>query len=221
MESLPASELVLDFSFYPRHTLDRHNLRSILTALEAGEHLPPVRADRASRRVTDGFHRVTAYLRLDANLPVEVDLIDYPDEAAMLLDAGRANARHGARLTSYDQAHYLGLCDGRGISREDAAEALAITVDKADAIRRSRTGYDKAGRPLQIKRSARHLAGQELDDSQVRANERSSGWPLSFHCEQIINALDGGIFNWDEESEVAALRHLSEVLARYLSAQTV
>ena len=46
-----ASELVLDFTLYPRHKVDDRNLDRIRLSLEAGEKMPPVRADKESHRV--------------------------------------------------------------------------------------------------------------------------------------------------------------------------
>ena len=164
--------LVLDYNLYPRHRLDRANLQSLRSALEAGIRLPPVVADADSLRVVDGFHRVTVALEVDPGGEIAVDLRNYPSADEMLLDAARLNAGHGARLTSFDQARVIALANGRGIDRAAIAEALSISVDKAESIRRTRTGYDKDGRPLQVKRSARHLAGTHLTPAGLRTDAR-------------------------------------------------
>ena len=88
MKKMKAAELVLDFDLYPRNSLDPHNVKNIIEAISSGIELPPVIADRKSKRVIDGFHRVRGNLRLFGD-DAEISVIekDYRNEAAMFLDA--------------------------------------------------------------------------------------------------------------------------------------
>src|SRR5436190_4972945 len=100
-QRVPASTLVLDYNLYPRHKLDPVNLRTLNEALDAGEALPSVIADKTSKRVVDGFHRTTVALR--RNVDVAVEWRTYKDDAAMFLDAVALNARHGVPLEPFDR----------------------------------------------------------------------------------------------------------------------
>ena len=218
-KNMPASELVIDFNLYPRHHVDRTNVRAIKEAMSAGEDLPAVVADAASLRVIDGVHRVTGALELDENATIKVALIEYDDEAAMFLDAVRRNARHGVKLSSYDRARVVHVAERLGIDEEAVAGALATTVDVTARIKAARTAYDKdTGKPVQIKRAARHLAGSKLSKKQQRANQRSQGWPLYFHCEQIINAIEGDLVDWTDERNTEALARLRAAIAQSAAA---
>ena len=63
MTKVLAASLVLDFNFYPRHKVDDYHVSEIRASMQAGVIMPPVRADKASKRVVDGLHRVTAALK--------------------------------------------------------------------------------------------------------------------------------------------------------------
>lgn len=208
-EMVSAESLVLDFNLYPRHALSSVNLRRIGEAIAVGEQLPPVRADRASRRVIDGFHRVTWKLR--AGQPVEVEWHDYADDAAMLLDAIALNARQGMPLEPYDRARCLELADGLGIDLDQLAGALAVDLDVLGKLRATRTAFDPEGKPVMIKRSLRHKAGGKLTRRQVEANRRASGWSVRFHAEQIILAIEADYVP-EDEATAQALARLAELL---------
>lgn len=211
--TMPVAELILDYDLYPRHHIDTTNVTSISQAIDAGEQLPPVVADLGSKRVTDGFHRVTAYLRQSPDSRIKVTLIDYPDEQTMFVDAVQRNARHGVKLSSFDRARTVLIGDRLSIDTERLAGALAVDVDVLAKLRAARTAYDKSGKPVAIKRNARHLAGSKITERQERANRRAQGWPLSFHVDQIINAIEGDLVDWDDPRNGEAVARLREVLA--------
>ena len=167
-------------------------------------------ADRESLRVIDGFNRITAWLRIDEAATIEVELRDYADDAAMFLDAVALNARHGLALSTYDKSRCMMLAEQLTIDPEAIAGAMSITVDTAAKLRAVKTAYDDKGSPLPIKRPLRHLAGSKLTKKQEHANQRSSGWSVRFHAEQIVQAIDGDIVDWSDAAAVEALRLMVE-----------
>lgn len=204
----PVSTLVLDYLLYPRHHVDSHNVTSIVAAMEAGETLPPIVVDAATMRVVDGFHRTLAAQRCDPEGTVAVDARTYDSDAALFRDAVALNARHGVRLTRWDQARCLTLARRYELDDEDIASALAIPVDRARELRRARTAYDPGGQAVELKRSTVRLAGRRLTAQQVAANERASGWPPVFHARQLVDALDAGFVELADAAVRAALREL-------------
>lgn len=211
IQQMRADQLVVDTNLYPRHDLDRTNVRSIIDALHAGAKLPPVIADAESLRIVDGVHRVTAYLQLDADATIKVDLQHFDSEAAMFLEAVRRNARHGARLTSFDRARVLFLGEELEIDPAAVAGALCVDLDKLGELRATKLAVDPDGNPVPIKRSLRHLAGHRLSERQMAANRRSQGMSVSFHASQVIDAITNDICPYDERT-IAALRRLLDVL---------
>lgn len=213
-EKVKAAELVLDFNLYPRHHLDESNVSSIKAALAIGEVVPPVLADRKSKRVTDGFHRITAVLRRDEDATIIVKWKDYASEQEMVLDAIALNARHGTKLTPYDRVRCVELADRLSIDMALVAGALALDVGAVDKMRTQRMAFTPSGGIKPIKRDVRHLAGQALTEKQWEANGKSQGWPLHWHVEQILNALDGDIVDWSDERNEEALSKLALALTK-------
>lgn len=215
IDNIPANELVLDYDLYPRHTVDSMNVRGLRDAYDAGVKLPPVRADRTSKRVTDGFHRVSMYLAHDPATLVPTELRDYASETEMLEDAIAANAEHGLRLSSYDRSRCLLLADRYGLAVERVATALRVNMDVLGQLRARKTAFDSSGNPLPIKRTLRHLAGSQLNERQQHANKRASGWSVRFHADQILNAIAGGIVP-DDAPTLEVLRRLDVELGQFL-----
>lgn len=213
-KQIKAAELILDWTFYPRHQLAAQNVSSIAQALEAGTTIPPVTADKTSLRVVDGFHRVTATLRhAGPDATIKTHLVDYPDEQAMFIDAVRLNATHGQRLTPYDQARCLELAVDLGIPEQDISLALARNPDQIAELRARKTAYDPQGKPIPIKRTLRHLAGTRLTKNQIRANKHAGGMPVRFYADQVANAIRADIVDWSDEETVLALTGLARELA--------
>lgn len=203
-ERVPAASLVLDYNLYPRHQLMPVNVRTLSEAIDAGEELPAVIVDRPSKRVVDGFHRVTVAVRRGADITVEWHT--YKDDAAMFVDAVARNARHGMPLEPFDRARCLEIADGYGIDIGQLASALAVNVDVLGELRATRTAYTPKGQAMTIKRSLRHMAGTRLTERQVEANRRSSGWPVSFHADQIVEAIDADLVPNDQRTRDAITR---------------
>jgi hypothetical protein len=214
--SVKAVSLVLDYSLHPRHRLDDVTLRRLSSAVEAGKELPPVVADRSSRRVTDGFHRVTIALRRDENAEVPVEWVDYPNEQEMFLDAVRRNAEHGSPLSPYDFARVLLIADDYKIDAAAVAAALSVPIAALDRIKVSRVAFSSSGKPVAVKRSFRGLSGSHITEHQEQANRRASGWGAAFHAEQIVLLIDAGVVDWDDPRTREALDRLTTCLSQHL-----
>lgn len=212
MPTVKAAALILDFGVYPRQHLDDTNVRSIAAARDAGEKIPPVVADKTSRRVSDGFHRVTEALRRDRDATIDVQWVDYPDDQALFLDAVRRNARHGVKLSSYDQARCLIVASELAIDPAAIADALAIPPAVAGKIKDSRTAFRSDGKPTTIKRSFRHLKGQRLTAAEEAANDKASGWSARFHADQIILLIEAGAVDLEDAALRSTLSRLHGLL---------
>lgn len=78
--------------------------------------------------VVDGNHRIDAAKKLHGpDVQVQVELRQYPNDAAMFEEAMRLNASHGMKLTSYDKAHCSIVAKRLGISLAVIALALNTT----------------------------------------------------------------------------------------------
>lgn len=221
VETVLAASLVLDYNLYPRHQTDAANVSRIVESLRAGFALPPVVADRASRRVVDGFHRIQAALKVGGEgAEIAVEWQDYDSDAAILLDAGARQASHGLQLSSYDMARFAILAEEFHITRDVVAEALHITRDKLDWLHIKKVGFTKDGEPVELKRTVVHLAQTELTPKQLEAQKRAGGMSPKFYVRQLQSLIDGDLLPDDPtlDEELTGLRN---TIDRYLAGRQV
>ncbi len=212
-----ATTLILDYSLYPRHTVSEENVSRISDAMRSGVDLPAVIADRKTKKVVDGFHRVTATLRADPKATIEVSWKAYKDEAAMFADAMRLNASHGLRLTAYDRARCAALAENFGISVQDIAVALNMTPRKLGRLIEAKTSQSE-GKVIPIKRTAVHLAGVEISAKQIEGNKKAAGPGQVFLINQVANLIETDLLDTGSEPVMDALRRLRRMLNETLTA---
>jgi hypothetical protein len=206
--------LVLDYSLLVRD-VDGVTVHRLVEALSAGEKLPPVEIDEHSRRVVDGFHRVTAWRRLyQPTEPVPCIPRSFASDSEMFLAAAAANARHGRPLSSWDCANILRRADELGISRERIAEALAVRAVTLDKIAERRFAYGESGETIVLKNTIRHMAGGHVTCRQVAANERLSGLRQTYFVNQVIWLLENDLIDPADRSLAEKLDILADLLAK-------
>lgn len=212
MRKMKAAELVLDFDLYPRNNVDSHNVKSLSDALVAGMELPPVIIDRKSKRVIDGFHRVKANIRVYGD-DCEIEVVEksYKDDGDMFLDAMRYNASHGAKLDQCDRTRCTIIAERLSIPLDAVAGALHMPVEKLGELKVDRTAT-AGGLSIALKRTIRGFAGRKLTKRQVIANERLSGMNQSFYANQLIELVESGMLDVDDENLMDRLRHLHGLL---------
>lgn len=218
MPKIKISELVLDYNLYPRSSVDRQHIHSIADAIVAGVILPPIIVDKEDHRLIDGFHRVKAVERIEG----ENGLIDavfkrYKDDAARFADAMQYNATHGRALNTFDRAHCIIQAERFGLSMDQVASALKITVERGEELKADRIGRlhmtgSKPGEPIPLKRTIKHKAGQTLSDSQAEANRKLSGMEQSFYVNQLLLLIESDLLNRDDVNVMSSLAKLVAVI---------
>jgi hypothetical protein len=219
MPQVPITDLILDYTLYPRHRVDDTNVRKLVLALEAGATLPPIIADRATKRVADGFHRHAAYKRVQgAEARVPVEWRTYPDAGALFLDAVRLNANHGRRLAPYDEALCIQRAEELHLEPEQLAAALSLTVARVEEVRLRKTAISPTAHLMPIKATAAHLAQEQLTARQVTGNEQAGGMRSLFYVNQVANLLENDLVDWQNPRLVEGLRCLARLLDEVLAA---
>lgn len=218
METVKAASLILDFAVYPRNQIDDTHVLDLARAVEAGIELPPVIADKKSKRVVDGFHRVRRALRDGPDAEIAVEWRRYKNEADLFLDAVRLNAGHGRRFSHFDQAHCLVIADRMQIDSEYLASALSLTVDRLSHLRMTKTAIGPMQVAIPIKQTLGHLAGQPLTSAQVEGNQRATGAPQMLYVNQLINVIESGTLNIGNERLMERLQHLARLLDSIVAA---
>ena len=221
---IPVSEPVEDMSIYPRHTVDSTHVTSLVAAREAGETLPPIVLDKASRRIVDGWHRNRAEIRFGGpEAMIAAIIIDYPDKAAIILDAVRRNAAHGRRLDAVDRTRSVIMLRCAGCDDGQIADALNLTqgrVEKlsvrlATAPKSSHTVVPGTSQVV-LKRPVAHLAGRSITRTQANAMRSVPGTSYTLLARQLREALENRLANLDDENLVSELRALQDAIATTL-----
>lgn len=218
MRTIKLSQIVFDYHLYPRAELDTQHVTYMRQALQAGVTLPPFIIDKKSRRCIDGFHRGSAYKReFGEGHQVEVIEKSYRTEAEMFADAMRYNANHGRTLTRFDRTHCILRAEEFGLTNEQIASALSLTVEAVGQLRANRVGtLRSSGHPIPLKRTIQHKAGQTLTKAQEEANGRLSGMNQVFYVNQLIDLLENDLLDQGDKNLLKRLERLSELLAGVL-----
>lgn len=210
------SKLVLDYDLYPREQIQSFHVRQMVEALEAGTVLPPITVDRKSKRVVDGFHRVRAYQKLyGKDAEISAILRIYESEAQMFAEAIALNTSHGRSLTPYDRARCIARAEELKMEPAVAAKALNMTVEALGRLKTERLGYFQT-KPIVLKRTTVHLAGEEITEEQFAYNRQAGGMPPTFYINQVIAMLEADAVDWEDEKVVRVLNRLRELLDKAL-----
>lgn len=222
--SVPLAELVEDLSLYPRHVVDDTHVSSLVLALKSGASLPPLVADKKSKRLVDGWHRLRAYRRVVGDTAaVDVELRSYKDEAQMLLDAVALNATHGRRLDRVDQVRVVMLAERVGITEQQVATVLHVPVDRVKTLR-VRVAVVPHGtitaipgtNTVALKRPVAHMAGQTLTKAQAVAQRTVPGTSYLLIVRQLSDGIKHRLINQEDERLLAELDNLHTMLGEYL-----
>lgn len=176
---LPLNELVLMPELSPRARLCEE---TVIRYMESFDSLPPVRVQRSSRVVIDGYHRVEAAVRLGLEMvPALEEAVD--DEELRLL-AGLANVEHGQPLTRTERNQLaVALVRNYGKLREEAARLLGISASAVTlALREHQFNEqlsEKLGGPVQV-----------INSSHVRALYRVGPEQRERLLEAVVSKVD-------------------------------
>jgi len=188
------SDLVLDFTLYPRHIVDGTHVAHLQEAIHAGAELPPILIDKKTKRIVDGVHRYKAHLRaLGDEGTIRAEVQSFRSEAEMFLEAARRNAGHGRRLTTFDRLRCIQLATQLDINEDALAGALMIPVERVASLRVERMSKPavRTEVPTALKRTiAKNMAGKRLNKKQIEANRRLSGMRAVFYVNQVIHLLE-------------------------------
>jgi len=224
IKQLRICDLVEDMEIYPRHAVDDAHVASLSRALESGETFPPIVADRKSKRIVDGWHRVRAYKRIvGPEAVIDVDLRSYANEGTLLLDAVSLNSSHGRRLDVIDQARVVVMLERAGVEQDKIAVSLHVPeahviklkVRLATATHES-TGTIPGTKQVSLKRPVSWMAGQKLTDEQVETHAMLPGTSFLLIARQLTKALRSKMCNFGDEKLLAGLKDLRTALMEAL-----
>lgn len=208
-ERVSAASLVEDFALYPRNEVNETHVNDLVRSLASGSDLPPIIAERSTRRIVDGVHRRRAHLKHFGEVAVVgVEFRDYDDEAALYLDAVRFNAAHGRRLDRHDQTRIVLRLQELNVDAKVIASALHVPEQEIKTLA-VRIVYDTAGTAVPQKRGFEHFRGQQMSDEQLGAMKSVRSGELGRVCNELIKLLDYELIDYEDPSSEKWLRQLA------------
>lgn len=220
-QKMKLSEIVLDFSVYPRSQVDSGNVSQLREAFRAGVDLPPPVIDQDSKRVVDGFHRVTMYRReMEPDAEIEVEVRDFGDESHLFSEAVRMNAAHGRPLSPFDRARCAARLKKYKIGVAKIAALLGVRVETLKAVAERRVAKTTDGREMIVKRSIAHVvkSGAPMTEAQEAANVKLDGMPPIYHAGQLLLLIENDLIDTSNADLMERLSKLGAALDRYASA---
>lgn len=192
IENVPLESLVLDMELYPRNDVSSETVSRLVLAIEAGVSLPPIRADKKSKRIVDGFHRYNAHKRLKL-ATIATEWAEYADDAELFAESIALNIGHGRPLDTYDQRRGIAKLIEYGWAVEKIAAVMRIPTVRVDELTRT-NAIGPRSTVVPIKRGLSHLAGVKVNAKQREAIERYSGMEGTYHARQILLLLENGLW---------------------------
>jgi hypothetical protein len=126
----------------------------------------------------------------------------------------RLNSGHGRSLTPYDKVRSLAIGGRLGLTPQQIAGALRITVHKAEGLVQGRMSADG----LALKRTMAHLAGEELTPLQRSYNKRAGGLDQIFYINQVALMLESDSVDWENARVREGVKRLAEALKAKMGA---
>lgn len=134
--TIRVGDVVIDDSIYPRNGVQRTHVTHLIEALLNGAELPALVVEKKTKRSIDGAHRTLAYRKLygpDHTVPVEW-VGPFANDHNAMLNAAQRNADHGLPLTEADRARTVCLLVQHGVTRQEVASVLRISVTRVQKL---------------------------------------------------------------------------------------
>jgi len=204
------SSLNRNYNIYPREGLDGFNVIRIRNAIEAGVELPPVIADKKTKMVIDGFHRIEAVKLISGeDGDISVDYREYKSLAEMFLDAVRMNAAQGKTLLPNDIERILQVAKDLEVRPMYLAGALSMTAVRIKGFEPSRIDASISVQDPGIQR-ARSVVAELVKEPEEKKTDNSTG--QIFCVKQVIKMIESDQVDLENEKLMDRLAELYRLL---------
>jgi len=214
--------LVLDYNLYPRNAINSERVSQYADAMRAGSMFPPIRIERGTNRIVDGFKRYTASRRLGLE-DINAEVYEFDDEAEVFYYALAWNAAHGEPLDTFDISRCILIGEKLGLTRERIAEAAHITIDKLERIYRRRIRFAKIAMvgdggthevhvPVAVKRVVSEAIpeGAVVPHPVLEKQEKFGGMRCGYYLAIVVDFLEEDLVREYHWPLVERLRDASE-----------
>jgi hypothetical protein len=225
-EKIIVSELIKDYDIYPRASIDATHVQDLIDAELAGAKLPPIIADRKSKRIVDGFHRVRKHEKLyGEDAKISVIFKDYENEQALYLDAIKLNSDVKKKISGADRTHAVIVGVNLGIKDTALADAFGVTVERVQQIIEIKTGIVKSPqtknkaakqRVVRLKNSVRHDWGKHREYTPEQAtwiDKHAPGQNQTTLINQLVELIELDLLDKNNAAVMSGLARLRSLLS--------
>ena len=215
-DMVPVGSLDFDRDLYPRIDVSDYHVTEIIRAMEGGHELPPIVADRDTRKIIDGAHRWHAAIKKEVE-EISVEWRDYADKTEMFKDACLLNSAHGLNFTARDRLKVIEIGQKFGLKELDFSVLLRTSQSYIQTIMPRIAYVPGTGEKIErvpLKASTRHLSGQTITPQQadaIKGNAPGTSYLLTVR--QLISAVENDLLPpkgdhpvlWDELEKLTVL----------------
>lgn len=202
------TKLIRDYEIYPRTDVSETHVRRIADVIEAGVKIPPVKVQKKTMRIIDGFHRIRAHELLKLT-EIEVELIECNDIEAYKI-AVESNNSHGRGFTPYDYRRIILKFEDLGITIDRVVDILHIRKEKIEGITKT-FARTAEGDSIPLKRTINFMAGKQLTKRQEQANKKLGGMSALFWVNQLIELIEADLWQADNPKLNERMDHLMKL----------
>jgi len=170
MNTVKRDTLVRDMNLYPRTHVDSTHITGMVLAMKTGAQLPPIKVDRKTKKIIDGFHRDGAHERLGLEV-IDVEWVNCKNEQELYALAVEANASHGRPFSPFERARITQRAEELGFTLERVSQILKVPIESLHVQKKTVFAQDEQGQSLPLKRTIAWKAGETLTPRQVEANK--------------------------------------------------
>ena len=191
------SDLLFDWTLYPRHQLDNKRVKTYAMALKSGSTFPPIRVGlfQGKKIVVDGFHRAHSRILVKMEY-IDCKELPFRSEAELFAEAVRLNSEHGQPFTEIEVLSSIRRLRRYNFEVKDIVSMVHVPPS---AIRREST------KPITVLTLP---SGKKLQCVKVRPGEQGKQGLTCLKNALII------VSNWAEEKKIPKTPEFRELASR-------
>lgn len=198
-------------------TIDPFTVSRYRIAMRAGAVFPRIVVNRETMEIVSGNHTATAMLgEYGEDHVIEVEAKTYRNDIEIIQDFARHNVGHGRPLDGWTQRKIAIALAEAGQSEQDIAKLLNVPVghlqrwgDRTVIV----IGRDKERKVMPVKGGVCVPTGKMTAKQYERHADADIGMSVAELASQLIERLENGWVDREDEREVALLEKLRGLLA--------
>jgi hypothetical protein len=212
LKELRFSERLTELRSIDPFTVSRYRI-----AMRSGAVFPRIVVNRETMEIVSGNHTATAMLgEFGEDHAIEVDAKTYRNDVEVIQDFARHNVGHGRPLDGWTQRKIAVALVEAGQSEQDIAKLLNVPVGHLQKWGERTVvviGRDKERKVMPVKGGVCVPTGRMTQKQYDRHADADIGMSVSDLASQLVERLENGWVDNNDEREVALLGKLRGLLS--------